>query len=178
MALTVTERDHWKERIGARIEKKITAIKMARKEEFDGLRAKARENAIAALEIGDLESKRAKLKEEAERIERQRNLANRQAAAAIRGVDLAEVSQTYGIEEEIKQAIKKRQEFELEALFATTEDGRRVLDLKRERDNLLDTVWLATSPQQVKELWQKLGAILGDEETALQKEALAIKPTE
>jgi hypothetical protein len=51
-------------------------------------------------------------------------------------------------------------------------------ELRREREDLLDTVWLATSPAQVKDLWQKLGSVLGDEYTPLQQEALSIQPAQ
>ena len=37
-------------------------------------------------------------------------------------------------------------------------------------------IWLATSPSQVRELWTKVGELLGDEPTALEREALAIPP--
>ena len=46
--------------------------------------------------------------------------------------------------------------------------------LRQERDNLLDTIWLATSSQQIKDLWKKVVVLLGDEQTHLEKEALAI----
>jgi hypothetical protein len=36
-------------------------------------------------------------------------------------------------------------------------------------------VWLATSPAQIRTLWSKVGALLGDESTQLEREALAIE---
>ena len=44
--------------------------------------------------------------------------------------------------------------------------------------HLSDTVWLATSAIQVKELWKRVGILLGEEDTALQKDALSIPPVE
>jgi hypothetical protein len=41
---------------------------------------------------------------------------------------------------------------------------------------LLDTVWLAASTAQIKQLWTKVGELLGDEPTTLEREALAIEP--
>ncbi len=41
-----------------------------------------------------------------------------------------------------------------------TELGRKVLQLELEKEQLLDTIWLATSPKQVKELWTALGELL------------------
>jgi hypothetical protein len=112
--------------------------------------------------------------------EKKEKRLTRQTVAAIRGVDIAEVSESYysNLDTEITNAIKKRQEFELEELIKTVPEGAKIAGLRQERENLLDTVWLATSPQQVKQLWQKLSAILGDEETPLQKEAMTIQPSE
>ena len=38
--------------------------------------------------------------------------------------------------------------------------------------------WQVASPSQIKQLWAKVGALLGDEPTALEAEALAIAPPE
>jgi hypothetical protein len=55
--------------------------------------------------------------------------------------------------------------------------GRDIARLEAERDGLLDTIWLATSSAQIKQLWSKVGALLGDEPTHLEREALAIAPS-
>ena len=54
--------------------------------------------------------------------------------------------------------------------------GREVLRLQHEKENLLDTVWIATSPAHIKQLWCKVNELLGDEPTHLEREALAIEP--
>jgi hypothetical protein len=56
--------------------------------------------------------------------------------------------------------------------------GREITRLEAERDRLLDIVWLATSPVQIKQLWSKVAALLGDEPTPLEREVLAIAPSE
>ena len=40
----------------------------------------------------------------------------------------------------------------------------------------MSCVWLVTSPSEVKQLWSRVGALLGDEPTRLEREALAIAP--
>lgn len=178
MSLTVSERQHWKERIAARINKRIDSIKMAQKDVFDGLKQEARARAVTALGISELERERTLAKEELRKAEKAEKLLTRKTIALIRGVEVSEVSDGYhgSLDAEITAAIRKREEFEFEQLIGTVAEGAKVAELLRERENLLDTVWLATSPAQVKELWQKLGTVLGDEETALQKEALSIAP--
>ena len=63
---------------------------------------------------------------------------------------------------------------EQESLLLKSEHGRRIVELRREKDNLLDTVWLATSSQQIKDLWTKVGELLQDEPTRLEREAIAL----
>jgi len=41
---------------------------------------------------------------------------------------------------------------------------------------LLDTVWLATSTSQIKELWAQVNALLEVNPTALEQKALTIAP--
>lgn len=50
-----------------------------------------------------------------------------------------------------------------------------MLALRKEKEELLDTVWLATSGKQIKDLWQKVSDLLQQEPTPLQQDALAMK---
>ena len=61
-------------------------------------------------------------------------------------------------------------------MLAQSDLGREILKLSAERESLLDAIWLATSPRQVKDLWSKVAALLGDEPTQLERDALAIPP--
>ena len=54
--------------------------------------------------------------------------------------------------------------------------GREISRLEVEKDSLLDTIWLATSPTQIRQLWTRVGELLGDEPTTLERDALAIEP--
>ncbi len=84
----------------------------------------------------------------------------------------------YRHDREVENAVERRQAVHEEELLAEGELGQRILQLRKEKESLLDTVWLATSPKEVKELWAKVTEILGDEQTPLQQEALAIVPVE
>ena len=98
--------------------------------------------------------------------------------ARIRGVAVEDVEARYygSPDPEVSTAINKRQVVHEEELLAEHELGRRVLELRGQKENLLDVVWLATSPAQVRELWTRIGKLLGDEPTALERAALAIPP--
>lgn len=63
-------------------------------------------------------------------------------------------------------------------ILAESDLGKQVLTLRDEKDNLLDTVWLATSCKQIKELWEQVNALLELKPTALEEKALKIAPIE
>src|SRR6476646_7698625 len=104
--------------------------------------------------------------------------------ATLRGLPIDEVCDSfnlkYGLELplplEAYDAIERRRRAHQEQLLADDPVGREIAHLEAEKDNLLDTVWLAISPAQIKQLWTKVGALLGDEPTHLEREALAIAP--
>ena len=99
--------------------------------------------------------------------------------AHVRGVpvdDLEDTCYGYHREEEVKSAVAKRQKVHEDELLGECDTGREILRLRQEQENLLDTVWLATSPVQLKTLWTKVGELLGTEPTQLERDALAIVP--
>ena len=110
--------------------------------------------------------------------------AQRQMLAALRGVPLDEVADSFSVRYgpelplpvEAAGAIQKRQAAHAEQLLADDEVGREVARLEAERDGLLDTIWLACSPAEIRALWSKVSALLGDEPTPLEREALQIEP--
>ena len=104
--------------------------------------------------------------------------------AALRGVPLEEISGDvhvrYGCElpvpGEAYEALRRRRAAHRDQFLAEDPVGREIARWEAERENLLDTVWLATSPAQVRALWTKVGELLGDVPTPLEREALAIEP--
>ena len=50
--------------------------------------------------------------------------------------------------------------------------------LKAERDNLVDTVLVATSSRELKSLWANFNALLGIEATPMERKALAVAEVE
>ena len=63
-----------------------------------------------------------------------------------------------------------------EERLAANELGRQVLRLRAEREGLLDAIWLATSPSQVRAFWQRVGELLGEEPSRLERAALPRRP--
>ncbi len=98
--------------------------------------------------------------------------------ARVRGVRADEVDCYSRIHDhpEIRAAVARRQAVHEEELLGTTELGRQVQRLRAEQEGLLDAIWLATSPSQVRVFWKKVGELLGEEPTGLEREALSIPP--
>ena len=99
--------------------------------------------------------------------------------AVVRGVTIEDLDDGcyYGrYNNEVDQAIDKRKGVIEDELLAESDLGREILKLRAERESLLDAIWLATSPRQVKDLCSKVAELLGDEPTQLERDALAIPP--
>ncbi|MCK4282912.1 MAG: hypothetical protein KAX44_01240 [Candidatus Brocadiae bacterium] len=120
-----------------------------------------------------------KQKEEMER--RQRRLRAEQRAV-INGTtveDELERGGGYGRYDYVVEDAVKARAKALEAdILAESDLGKQVLTLRDEKDNLLDTVWLATSCGQIKELREQVNALLEFKPTALEEKALQIAPVE
>ena len=76
----------------------------------------------------------------------------------------------------LEQAVERRRKVFEQQLLAAHEVGQEIVKVQDERENLLDTIWLATSPAQLKTPWTKVTELLHENETPLEKEALAIPP--
>lgn len=98
--------------------------------------------------------------------------------AHVRGVPVDDVDDyhAYRHDHEVNAAMQRRQSVHEDELLAESEVGQRILKLREEKENLLDTVWLATSPKQIKELRSKVAELLDDKQTQLQRDALAKDP--
>lgn len=107
-----------------------------------------------------------------------KNANQRAMLALVRGVTVDKLGQIvdYHAMGEVEKAIRRRQAVHEQELLAKQEPGQAILRWRQERDQLLDTVWLATSPSHIKLLWQKVAELLDDQPTQLQQEALAIEP--
>jgi hypothetical protein len=118
--------------------------------------------------------------EESRQLEERETNVKRSMLAIVRGENADDLSRhdVYRWDTEVNAAIKRRQSLHEDELLAESETGRRILELRQERENLLDTVWLATSSTQIRTLWTQLGELLDDEQTQLQRNALTISPTD
>lgn len=182
--LTVSEKQHWKDRIGARIAREVEAIKAEHPALFDRARREAHAQALGSLGLAAPYAEPEAVQAEEAALARRKKQAQRAMLAALKGVPVEEVCDSFGVRYgtelplpvEAFEAITKRQAAHQERLLADDPVGREVARLGAEKDNLLDTVWLACSPGQIRTLWSKVAELLGDEPTPLEREALSIAP--
>jgi hypothetical protein len=173
--LTVTEKEHWKERIARRIDKRIEILTASEPALWDRIREQARQRALQSLGLAAIQAEADAIGEQKQELERREGQAHRAMLATVRRVPVEAVEDYFHCSHvEVSNAVQRRQTVHEDELLAEDPLGRQILHLRQEKENLLDTIWLATSPQQIKELWKKVIDLLGDEQTALQKEALAI----
>jgi len=173
--LTVTEKEHWKERIARRLDKKIELLTAHQPGLLERIRHEARQRALQSLGLAAIQAELDTMAAQKSELERRERQAYRALLAAVRRVPIEAVEDyVHYPPPEISIAVQQRQAIHEEELLAEDPLGQQILQLRQEKDNLLDTIWLASSPQQIKELWKKVVDLLGDDQTALQKEALTI----
>jgi DNA polymerase III gamma/tau subunit len=179
MAITVREKEHWKERIIRKIDQAIEAICAAENPNFmEKIRKQANDRALESLGIADLANELRSLDTHKETLDIERRNILKQVLANIQGEDIESISRhVHSLDDyEIKAAVNRRVALMETELLAENEIGKRILNLRKEKEELLDTVWLATSPKQVKQLWQTVAEVLKQEPTDLQREAMGIEP--
>jgi hypothetical protein len=184
--LTVTEKQHWTDRIAARIARRVEAIRAEHPALFDRVNRAAHAEALRSLGLAEGYAELEAVQAEEVALAGRKKRAQRALLAAVRGTPVDEVPDSFGIRyggdlplpHEAAEAIARRQAAHRERLLADDPVGREVARLEAEKDRLLDVVFLATSPGALKQLWRKVGELLGDEPTPLEREALAIEPVE
>ncbi len=83
---------------------------------------------------------------------------------------------TYSLKIDVDMKLQELKRTCIDELMKTDPLGQQISALESEQENLLDTVWLATSPIQIKELWGKMSEMLGQTPSKLQQDALALQP--
>src|SRR3989304_1770533 len=117
--LTVTEKEHGKERISSRIDKKIDAIVAQDPAYMERIRREARERACVSLGIADLQAERCAVAKQKEAAEKREGQIEREMMARIQGVppEAIEEPRYYsGFEAEIEEAVQKSPEGHKEEL--------------------------------------------------------------
>jgi hypothetical protein len=176
MGLTVAEKTHWRDRIEAKISRRIETILAAEPGLMDRVKREARSRAFESLGLAEFQAELEQIAAQKGALDRRERRARRAMLARVRGVEIEVVEERYfgSLDPEVNTAITKRTVVHEDELLAGHELGQEVLRLRAEKDRLLDTVWLACSSAQIKQLWSSVTRLLGDEPTELERDALAI----
>ena len=176
MTLTVREKEHWKERISRKINQAIDALCAERDPGFrERIRMTARQRAVESLGIAESQSRLAEIKSTKEALDsEERTLIRTMAEKVVKAEHHPDA--TYWQQTSVDNAIRDRQSVHEKELLAADPLGRKILELQLEQEDLLDTVWLATSPVQIKQLWSRVAEILHQQPTTLQQHALSLEP--
>jgi len=184
MPITVAEKEHWKERIAKRIDYRVETL-VARQDPLllQRVAEQARARAYESLGIAAQQRELDEIEKKKEEIEKRERRLRAEQAAVINGTSVEDELEKggnypYYRTDDVNRALDSRAKALESDLLAETELGRQILALRGEKDNLLDTVWLATSTTQIKELWAQVNALLEVSPTALEQKALAIAPVQ
>lgn len=170
--LTVTEKEHWKSRIEHRINRAIEKLEASDPDRISTLRADARARAIKTLGIAEMHLKRESIKASIKDLTNESDQLEVAIYEKLFGPN-KQCGYVYGRQSDIEIRIGKEANRIEEELLSKDKLGKQIVKLRVEKESLLDTVWLATSSQQVRELWNQVSVVLGDEPTALQTEILS-----
>jgi hypothetical protein len=142
------------------------------------IKTEARTRAHQSLGLAEFQAELESITMGKAALERRERTARRAMLAKVRGIPAADLEDRYygsSDAHEAELAVNRRAAVHEDDLLAENDIGREVLRLRAEKDNLLDTVWLATSSAQIRTLWTKVSTLLGDEPTVLEREALGIE---
>ena len=174
----------WKIRIAARIGRAVERVKARHPALFDRIARQAHARALVTLGLAEAHAELEAIRAEEVDLARRKKQAQKAMLATLRSSPIDEVTDGFhirygselGLPNEVAEAIARRQASHQEQMLADDPIGREIGKLEAERDSLLDTIWLATSPAQIKQLWARVGELIGDEPTTLERQALAIEP--
>ncbi len=181
MGLTIAEKEHWKSRITRKIDQAIEHLLATNNESgfLSRTQGEARKRAVQSLGLLDLETRYAEIKQQKEKLADEEKSVLKRMVAVIRKCPESDVQGYFHcVPSDVDKAIRIRQELHEKELLAEDELGRQILTFRNEKEELLDTVWLATSGKQIKELWHYMSELLGQAPTRLQADALRIEPSD
>ena len=105
MSLTVSEKNHWKERISRRIDKKIETLLAAEPNLMDRIHRDARQRALQSLGLADWQAELDNIEHQKQTLEKRSQQVLKSMLAHVRGVPVEDLEDThygYHREEEVK----------------------------------------------------------------------------
>lgn len=174
--LTVTEKEHWKQRMERRIDKAIESLETQDVTFMPTIEAKAKREAHVSLGTAEMNDRIAVIKNHSKELEAEFEKLESAMYTHALGAEAVRHQQLYCMRSDFYSLLDKlSSRIESELLLASP-IGREILKLRQEKDSLLDTVWLATSNAHIRDLWSRVSSVVGDEATPLQQQVMTTEP--
>lgn len=173
MAISVTEKEHIKDLIEKRINAKIEQIQIENKADLDMIKEQAKINGIEALGLTETMATIESIDDQITKLTEKRNKLEIKALESL-GVDSNRVYNRY--REHINNKIATAAAISEKKLIDAHPNLKQISALKDEKENLLQTIWIATSNTQVKQLFDYLNSLLGVNPTSFEQMAQRIPP--
>ena len=159
MAITITERQHWKNRIQAKLNQRIGFLRASSPALLEVIDEQAKDKVRRALDLDSdfahYESLEADLKQLATEKE---NLLE-EMALKVFGKELP-----YNISlRDIRSEISTLEDQEAEEILLEHPLGQQLASLEAEREEMLDAILLATSVPQIIDLWERVTGLITDQ---------------
>ena len=136
MGLTVAEKTHWRDRIEAKINRRIEVILAGDPGLMDRIKHAARGRALTSLGLAEFQSELDQIAAQKEALARRERCAQRAMLARVRGVEIDQIEEVYygRHETEVTKTVSQRQAVHEDELLAEHEIGRQILQLRAEKD--------------------------------------------
>lgn len=182
--LSQKDKEHWRELIAKKIDKRIEVIKAQDPGLFDNLGRAANQQALVSLGLADMQQRLDAIEVEKDKLEKEEKLLKRQMTAHLRKVPVDDVDECFGYgysnrrADEVEKAIKARAAVHLDELYSANPLGQQIVALETEKEEALNTVYLATATAQIKALYDSVLTMLSEPKTHLTDVALKLPPVE
>lgn len=171
--LTVTEKDHWKSRIEARTDRAIEHLKASDLKLVVQLNTDVEYEAHKAMGTDALFKEHCDIKHQIKALESQLKSVERSIHRHAAGSGCSKPDSDHDLSYKFNQMLERHKKLASGAILSRSPTGRAILRLQEEKEAILDTVWLATSSKQIRDLWSKVADVLQDDCTDLQKQILS-----
>lgn len=176
MGLNTTDKKEWQAMLGKRIDTAIERIWAAEPVLKDEIERQSLLDARESLGVTQIYADLDELEKQKKDLEQAKKRKEWELAAILLGKDPTVVESVgYYERNEMDSAVERRQVLTREELMQQHPEAKKVLELEAERDNLNETIWLATTVSQVKEFWTAVNERCQIEPRQLEEAALKIK---
>jgi seryl-tRNA synthetase len=174
--LTVTEKEHWKQRIERRINKAIENLETKDATFMPAIKAKAEREAHVCLGTEGMNDRIDAIKNQRKELEAELESLESTMYTQALGLEAVQHHRLYCMRSDFYSLHGKLSSRIESELLQASPIGREILKLQQEKDSLLDTVWLATSNIHIRDLWNRVSSVVGDEATPLQQQVMTTEP--